>query len=137
VDRGNASVVASLLQQQSAVLGRDPAGGPDAAGVAGGVDVRHVELVAGDRHPGARDRKSTRLNSSHVSISYAVFCLKKKTYALYDVLWLDGHSTMDLPYTDRRARLRDLELNGASWQTPPNEVGDGSATTEVSLRFGS
>src|SRR5690349_21937859 len=37
-----------------------------------------------DRHakPGfvhvARDRKSTRLNSSHVEISYAVFCLKKK-----------------------------------------------------------
>src|SRR5207249_9167748 len=28
--------------------------------------------------PEARDRKSTRLNSSHVSISYAVFCLKKK-----------------------------------------------------------
>src|SRR5207249_7471309 len=27
---------------------------------------------------GAKDRKSTRLNSSHVSISYAVFCLKKK-----------------------------------------------------------
>src|SRR3989442_15461306 len=30
----------------------------------------------GRRHPG--DRKSTRLNSSHVRISYAVFCLKKK-----------------------------------------------------------
>src|SRR6266496_5271533 len=28
--------------------------------------------------PPARDRKSTRLNSSHVEISYAVFCLKKK-----------------------------------------------------------
>src|SRR5690606_39405780 len=28
--------------------------------------------------PGAKDRKSTRLNSSHVKISYAVFCLKKK-----------------------------------------------------------
>src|SRR5690625_7659267 len=27
---------------------------------------------------GAEDRKSTRLNSSHVAISYAVFCLKKK-----------------------------------------------------------
>src|SRR5947199_6057287 len=27
---------------------------------------------------GARDRKSTRLNSSHLGISYAVFCLKKK-----------------------------------------------------------
>src|SRR5699024_1967975 len=30
--------------------------------------------------PSYKDRKSTRLNSSHVSISYAVFCLKKKTY---------------------------------------------------------
>src|SRR5690348_13117388 len=31
---------------------------------------------------GLRDRKSTRLNSSHPSISYAVFCLKKKRLAL-------------------------------------------------------
>src|SRR5436309_9886635 len=30
-----------------------------------------------------RDRKSTRLNSSHVKISYAVFCLKKKRAAVY------------------------------------------------------
>src|SRR5207249_11378719 len=30
--------------------------------------------------PSPRDRKSTRLNSSHVSISYAVFCLKKKNH---------------------------------------------------------
>src|SRR5207249_9929305 len=32
----------------------------------------------GQSRHGTRDRKSTRLNSSHVSISYAVFCLKKK-----------------------------------------------------------
>src|SRR3989442_8968385 len=31
-----------------------------------------------DQHLQATDRKSTRLNSSHVRISYAVFCLKKK-----------------------------------------------------------
>src|SRR5690625_6627049 len=31
------------------------------------------------RVPRREDRKSTRLNSSHVAISYAVFCLKKKT----------------------------------------------------------
>src|SRR5437867_9007225 len=31
----------------------------------------------------AQDRKSTRLNSSHRTISYAVFCLKKKTILLY------------------------------------------------------
>src|SRR2546421_5585093 len=36
--------------------------------------------------PGSRDRKSTRLNSSHDQISYAVFCLKKKNpYGVRDV----------------------------------------------------
>src|SRR5436305_7267423 len=35
-----------------------------------------VAAVVDERHP--VDRKSTRLNSSHVRISYAVFCLKKK-----------------------------------------------------------
>src|SRR2546430_4034724 len=34
--------------------------------------------------PSARDRKSTRLNSSHSQISYAVFCLKKKIYVADD-----------------------------------------------------
>src|SRR3712207_7588609 len=45
----------------------------------------HIELVpvldgVGDRlaNGHAEDRKSTRLNSSHANISYAVFCLKKK-----------------------------------------------------------
>src|SRR5438067_9886491 len=37
--------------------------------------------------PGVRqDRKSTRLNSSHVSISYAVFCLKKKKTKLFHTI---------------------------------------------------
>src|SRR5947209_12322833 len=34
--------------------------------------------------PSRLDRKSTRLNSSHANISYAVFCLKKKTNQLQD-----------------------------------------------------
>src|SRR5439155_26820967 len=37
-------------------------------------------VVIGWRTGPQRDRKSTRLNSSHVAISYAVFCLKKKTH---------------------------------------------------------
>src|SRR3712207_8280172 len=36
-------------------------------------------VLARKLEPGQRDRKSTRLNSSHANISYAVFCLKKKT----------------------------------------------------------
>src|SRR5207247_5805682 len=51
----------------------------------GAVQVRHVrepraEALLRDQveHPVQEDRKSTRLNSSHEWISYAVFCLKKK-----------------------------------------------------------
>src|SRR5688572_31095038 len=40
-------------------------------------DQRHLELCLRLKHQVA-DRKSTRLNSSHSQISYAVFCLKKK-----------------------------------------------------------
>src|SRR3712207_7148524 len=39
-------------------------------------------LGAGRRVLRVRDRKGTRLNSSHANISYAVFCLKKKTHSI-------------------------------------------------------
>src|SRR3712207_8132503 len=40
---------------------------------------------------GARDRKSTRLNSSHANISYAVFCLKKKIYNTFTTQTTSTH----------------------------------------------
>src|SRR2546422_6882736 len=46
--------------------------------------------------PGQRDRKSTRLNSSHGYISYAVFCLKKK------------NSHVRAAHTEQRVRLHDI-----------------------------
>src|SRR2546430_4993700 len=67
-----------------------------AAGQGGGVTEGRADVHVGERvggegeglDPGAgeglvgdRDRKSTRLNSSHSQISYAVFCLKKKKAA--------------------------------------------------------
>src|SRR5699024_11848233 len=48
--------------------------GKDSAGAQVAVKTLNPEGMADPE-----DRKSTRLNSSHVSISYAVFCLKKKT----------------------------------------------------------
>src|SRR5260221_6647685 len=38
-----------------------------------------------------KDRKSTRLNSSHTVISYAVFCLKKKTTRLFQTMLANHH----------------------------------------------
>src|SRR3712207_7037826 len=51
-------------------------GGEREHGVAG-VGVPRLDRAGGRVH--GQDRKSTRLNSSHANISYAVFCLKKKT----------------------------------------------------------
>src|SRR5207249_11318858 len=48
----------------------------DAGRLGGFADLGEISLR--DRRNRQGDRKSTRLNSSHVSISYAVFCLKKK-----------------------------------------------------------
>src|SRR3712207_8285272 len=81
----------TLFRSRGARLG---AGEPDRRGAAEGalagaaLAVGEVELdvVGGHRQqPGALlrlDRKSTRLNSSHANISYAVFCLKKKKHFL-------------------------------------------------------
>ncbi|HSZ14147.1 MAG TPA: DNA ligase D [Solirubrobacteraceae bacterium] len=49
------------------------------------------------------------------------------TYVIFDVLWLDGHSLMREPYERRRARLAELGLSDASWQTPEHVVGEGKA----------
>src|SRR5690349_23680340 len=49
------------------------------------VDPGHQEDVVVDpQRDEEEDRKSTRLNSSHVEISYAVFCLKKKKYLVHN-----------------------------------------------------
>src|SRR5699024_11811293 len=65
----------------------------------------------------AKDRKSTRLNSSHVSISYAVFCLKKKT----------TKSTND-HIAEQAQRLKDIM--GATGGVDAEEAADAHHTQE-------
>src|SRR3712207_8648857 len=62
------ALVERLDARHLLAAGRAP-GRPD-------VEQHHLAAVVGERLH--RDRKSTRLNSSHANISYAVFCLKKK-----------------------------------------------------------
>src|SRR6266513_4012858 len=52
--------------------------------------------------PGRGDRKSTRLNSSHVSISYAVFCLKKKKHKTITVLCRRKNKKRDYKLLDKQ-----------------------------------
>src|SRR3712207_7131798 len=75
----------SLLAPQTRLprrLARQPREGRPPRGRLGRRGGR-LRLPRPARRPRARDRKSTRLNSSHANISYAVFCLKKKNTNIY------------------------------------------------------
>src|SRR5690242_20900863 len=75
-----ASLASPGVNLATALLGT-AATDPERVALVGPAPVTYGELArraAAVAERFARDRKSTRLNSSHMSISYAVFCLKKK-----------------------------------------------------------
>ena len=47
-------------------------------------------------------------------------------YMVFDVLWLDDRSTMDLPYAERRKLLEGLDLDHPCWSVPGNHLGEGA-----------
>lgn len=57
-------------------------------------------------------------------------------YLAYDLLWLDGADTVDLPYQQRRELLAALELAGPHWQTPPYFPGGGDYARQASREQG-
>src|SRR5690606_41350684 len=85
--------ISRLFPYSTLFRSRTPAGRPGcplrplrgerlrAPGRGTGAPDRAPDPGAADQQPREPDRKSTRLNSSHVKISYAVFCLKKKKTA--------------------------------------------------------
>src|SRR5256885_9695400 len=67
------------IRQDEGIAGVTLAAG---GGVAGARRLEGVRADGHDLEPGVEDRKSTRLNSSHLVNSYAVFCFKKKSVLL-------------------------------------------------------
>jgi bifunctional non-homologous end joining protein LigD len=57
-------------------------------------------------------------------------------FLVYDVLWLDGESTVDLPYARRREIVDGLGYAGAHWQTPPCFTGGGAYALQTSREYG-
>jgi bifunctional non-homologous end joining protein LigD len=58
------------------------------------------------------------------------------TYIVFDLLYLDGHSTLPLPYEQRRELLEALELEGPAWRTPAYHRGEGTALLEATREHG-
>src|SRR3712207_7326045 len=71
---GRAHVPDGIVEGTRMQVGRDRKGQQPALDG----EFRHLERKRGAAMADIEDRKSTRLNSSHANISYAVFCLKKK-----------------------------------------------------------
>jgi len=112
--------------------GRDcTTGFPELGGIADTLGPRTVildgELVcfAAEGHPNF-ERLRGRLRSDGRAAA-AASARAPATFLAFDLLHLDGRSTLDLPYTARRELLEQLGLEGPAWRTPRNFVGQAQA----------
>jgi bifunctional non-homologous end joining protein LigD len=58
------------------------------------------------------------------------------TYVIFDLLYLDGHTTTSLAYEERRELLEQLELQGPAWRTPAYHRGEGRALLAATKDLG-
>ncbi len=75
----------------------------------------------------------------HVRTPSAIRRLTASTpvvYAIFDLLYLDGHSLMERPYTERRTALEELGLGGAAWRVPAAHPGAGERLLEATAAQG-
>src|SRR5256885_2030749 len=100
--------------------------------MAGVPAVAHSAVAAA--FPFASDRKSTRLNSSHLVISYAVFCLKKKKTLL--LLMLAHNSALLLRTSKRLLQRQYFFINGLHTRDIRHLVPACRLRTKLKLRAG-
>jgi bifunctional non-homologous end joining protein LigD len=82
------------------------------------------------------ERLQSRINLGSESAVRRKMADVPVTYMAFDLLYLDGRSLIDAPYTERRERLEELELDGPNWQTPASHRGEGSALLSLTKARG-
>ncbi len=90
------------------------------------------EIVAFEGGHPSFQRLQRRMNLGSEAQVRRIMSQVPVVYIIFDVLFLDGHSLLGLPYADRRKLLAQLELSGDSWQSPAHHVGDGEAMLAAS-----
>jgi bifunctional non-homologous end joining protein LigD len=98
------------------------------------LDGEIVALDDVDRPSFARLQKRMHLNDAP-TINRAVRDVPI-FYVIFDVLYLDGRSTMNLPYTQRREMLESLPLVGARWQITTMQIGGGKKILKAAQTLG-
>jgi bifunctional non-homologous end joining protein LigD len=134
--RAIAYVKPGRLRLESRNLREITEGYPELRGLLAQLGMREAvldgEIVAfdGDGRP-SFERLQRRM---HVTAPSAVRRLSATTpvvYAIFDLLYLDGHPLMELPYQERRATLEALELSGPAWRVPAVHRGGGAWLLEA------
>jgi bifunctional non-homologous end joining protein LigD len=93
------------------------------------------EIVAFEGERPSFERLQRRM---HVSNERAVRRLMGEVpvvYVIFDLLWLEGRSTLELPYRERRKLLDELAPQGPSWQTPAAHEGGGTELLDATKRL--
>ncbi len=96
------------------------------------------ELVAFDARGSAQLRAPAAAHAPRLATSAVRRAHRDPpvVYVVFDLLYLDGHSLMTLPYAERRERLEELALDGPAWRTPAAHRGDGAALLAASAEQG-
>jgi bifunctional non-homologous end joining protein LigD len=82
-------------------------------------------IVPGDdAHPDAT-RLAKRLAARSDNVARRLSRTDPAAFMICDLLWLEGHPTTDLAYSERRRLLDELALRGPAWQVPPSRPEEG------------
>jgi bifunctional non-homologous end joining protein LigD len=95
------------------------------------------ELVAfDDEGRPSFERLQQRIHQTEETVVRRRMKTHPVTYVVFDLLYLDGHDLTDRPYSERRAALEELGLDGPNWQTPAHSVGHASELLAASAEQG-
>ncbi len=95
------------------------------------------EIVAFDEHgKPSFERLQRRMHLTSESVIRRLSSEHPVIYEIFDLLYLNGRSTLALPYRERRALLHELKLEGVAWQTPALHLGSGRDFLAVTAQHG-
>jgi bifunctional non-homologous end joining protein LigD len=93
-------------------------------------------IVPGDGGRPDGGRLGERLGATSPNTARRLSRSHPVAFLIYDLLWLEGHPTLDLAHRERRRMLEELALAGPSWQVPPSHPGEGPALLEAATAQG-
>jgi bifunctional non-homologous end joining protein LigD len=95
------------------------------------------ELVAfDDAGRPSFERLQRRMNVTAAGAVRRLAASTPVVYAIFDLLYIDGHALMALPYEERRERLDKLGLAGPAWRVPAAHPGSGKRLLDATLAQG-